>query len=77
MISGASSETIRAIANALQAIAPSVRVHVKSQFGDVSVLNVVFPDAAPGQVERFLRESRTPQFRVLPVDGRRFELTVL
>lgn len=77
MIQGATPEMITSIENKIRALSPSVRTYVKSHFGDIAVLNVVFPNARPGQVERFLFESRTPQFRVIPVDDRHFELIVI
>ena len=77
LITGVNAELLTSISSTLKTLSPSLELFVKSLYGDVAVVNVVFPDSEPGELEEFLRRSRAPQFRVVPSDGRRFELDVL
>lgn len=80
LITQVSPEQLTTIDSMLRALSPSVQTFLKSYYGDVAVLNIIYPDAPPGYVEDFLRRSRVPQFRVKTDESggaRRLEIEVL
>lgn len=80
LITQVSPEQLTIIDSMLRALSPSVQTYLKSYYGDVAVLNIIYPDAPPGFVEDFLRRSKVPQFRVKTdgtVGARRLEIEVL
>jgi hypothetical protein len=77
LVNGVSPEELTTITNMIETLGPAVELHVKSYYGDVAVLNVFFPGAQRGQLEQFLRKSKSPTFRVRPADERRIEVDVM
>lgn len=77
MISGVDDDALENISSMLKTLSPNLRLFVKSYYGNVAVLNIVYPDAKPGEVEDFLRQSRAPQLRIRYTDQRRMEIEVL
>ncbi len=77
MITDVSQEQLEGVFSMLKTLSPKIEAEVKSFYGDVAIINLFFPEAKPGQVEEFLRNSRVPQFLVRPADERRFELRAL
>ncbi len=80
LISQVSPEQLTTIDSMLRALSPSVQTYLKSYYGDVAVLNIIYPDAPPGFVEEFLRRSKVPQFRIKTDEtggARRLEIEVL
>lgn len=77
LITGIDRSTLDGIANELAEISPTLQLYVKSYYGESAVLNLVYPDARPGEVESHLRRARAPQFRILPAGKGNFELIAL
>ena len=77
MISNIDRDEITGVYNFLHTLDPRLELFEKAYYGDVVVVNVVLPDAAPEKLEKFLRESSEPQFNVKRVEERKFELDLL
>lgn len=77
LITGIDRLTLDGIARELTGISPTVQLYVKSYYGESAVVNLIYPDAQPGEVESHLRRARAPQFRILPAGKGNFELIAL
>ncbi|MCL5269640.1 MAG: hypothetical protein M1457_03580 [bacterium] len=77
MINGVRQENLTSIYNLLKSLSPDLQIFEKAFYGEVLVVNIVFPGAEPGLFEARLREARTPHFIVNKVDNQHFELRML
>lgn len=77
IISGVTPEILATVSDQIKALSPGVQLFVKANYGDVVVMNLLYPGSKPREVESFLRQSRLPQFKVRAADERHFELDAL
>lgn len=72
-----SEDSVQTINNLLRTLSPDVEVYRKAYYGDVLVLNVIYPLERDARFETFLREANEPQFNVTRVDSRHYILDVI
>lgn len=77
MLTGVDEESRDYIANSIKRLSPEIQIFSKIHMGDTWVVNLTAPDSARGELERFLRDSNTPRFRVEKFGDRHFVLQVL
>ncbi len=74
---GVDETRLASLTHWIRSASPQVEVFVKSFYGDVAVVNVVYPGADADRMIEVIRKSRVPQFRIVQTEEGRFELLAL